>query len=526
MVVVQDSPALRSKYFSMLRVAQMFQDEIRVWLDHADKQYGYVLGRNFSQLQRLKRHMDEMALQNEPFIKKLSLGSKGNEFLTHARLAAERTQVVEFVWNYFRDKLELRLLPQFQHSLWAADLIVYDCYTTIMTHAEEDLAIRLQMDDQGQKLYAKREAPLPYLDVGLRGAVTYRRHATPTLFEGNRFLFKDLYERNRSLPLALIELPANLAQSVWEFVLLGHEVTHDVDGDLNTLHDDLPATVETLLKKSDEKRRNDWMGWTLEVFADLMALRLMGPMYAHRCFQHLAMENVISLKYPGYPSHYLRMLLLLTYLGDYLGFKAESDALKDSWRELFGDLPGEQVAYKDDFGQVIQALMNTPLPALTGQDGKQHAPGELVDFTSKQHKDVETTKGVLLAVVKDLQNAVDDDETLRTEIRKQLGNYVIEKVQGLDGGVREILINESKAPPPARHIASAAYVAFEELLRGNGGEVAVAQRLRLLNLVGQELVKAKQPALTLAGAPVSKDERDYISAQSKNLFALLLPSTE
>src|SRR5436853_4295202 len=121
MVVVQDSPALRGKYFSMLRVARMFQDEIRVWLDHADKQYGYILGRNFSQLQRLKRHMDEMALQNEPFIKKLSLGSKGDEFLTHARLAAERTQVVEFVWNYFRDKLELRLLPQFQHSLWAAD---------------------------------------------------------------------------------------------------------------------------------------------------------------------------------------------------------------------------------------------------------------------------------------------------------------------------------------------------------------------------------------------------------------------
>lgn len=537
MIQAKDSRILQSKFFSIQRAVEVFEAEQQAWVAYADRHplpEKPILGRNFSQISRLQEFVRLMLDQNEPY-KQLSLDSTLEDFLKDADKAVDRTRVIEFVWDYFREKLELRLLPQFEHCLWAADLIAHDCYTTVMDCARTELKI----------LPAGRESPLPYLEPGLmrdgraRGAVTYRAGDEPERFVNFRIaLNQSGYQRNSILPIAVIELPTGLAQNVWEFVVLGHEVTHDIDGDLNTLHTDLPEAIREALKDGDEDRRKRWagekketggglpglpqpkkkekVGWSLEIFADLMALRLMGPAYARWCFQHLTTGDVVSLG-EDYPSNCLRIKLMLTYLRDYLateesGFDdlaAEADALENRWNELFGaDLPADQKEYPTDFGQVIDALMNTRLKALTDKDGQSHTASELARFTREDWKRVEQGKKLLLYVVDKVSHLVgENDDVLRTKIREKLGDWELSK---------------AGKPPAARHVVSAAYLAFEELLAQDETEKKIHGRLRLLNLVGQEFIKGKQPAPKLAVRLLSAQERMQMKAQAEGLFALLL----
>jgi hypothetical protein len=520
MITAKDSPVLRSRYFSVTRASQVFQDEVKDWLAMADKEHGHILGRNFSQMKTLQRSIEMMADKNKP-LAQLALDSTRDEFLESADKAVKLARATEFVWDYFRDKLEQRLVPQLEHCLSAADLIAHDCYRSVMEHRVADLKIPLQ---------EKRETPLPYLEAGLwpggqpRGAVTYRAGDEPQEFGPLKYVFAigSGYERNKNLPIAVIELPVGLAQNIWELVVLGHEVTHDIDGDLNTLHDDLEKAVKTAVANEEEERRLCWEKWGLEVFADLTALRFMGPAYLRRCFQHLATGDVtrISKSYP-YPSNYLRMLLMLTYLKDYSGseghvglgqyLKAEAKTLEQTWRSLYGDPPQDHLPYIGDFDKVIDAMMNASLPALKDQDGKEHTASELVTFTNEHRIAIEDTKENLLAMVKLLPSGEEDVEKLREEAKKM---------------VDESLLSVPGQPPEVRHVASAAYMAFQRLLKEGGGEEDVRRRMMLLNLLAQELVKAKQPKVKLAAPSWKEDDQAHMSARIDSLLDMLVPAAE
>jgi hypothetical protein len=525
MITVNDSPALQRKYFSILRALDVFREELKLWQEHVDdKKYSQILGRNSSQMVRLKLFIDEMLGQAKPYVDKLGPQNGKEDFLLNSDEFTTRFRVIQFVWNYFRGKLDARLTPQFQHSLWTADLIAHDCYKTVMSAVEDrDIPLRAT-GAEGNSLQITGEAPLPYLEGGMRGVATYRRYS-PTPFAG--IMFRDGNERNRFLPIAVIELPAEVAQSMWDLIVLAHEVSHDIDGDLNTLHDDLPNALEAALTDVDATRAKNWKGWALETFADLMALRLMGPAYAHYCFQLLVKENVTADATLQYPSSYLRLLLVLMYLREELGYKDEADEIEKNWSFLYGELPEDQKVYfKHDFRIVIDTLLNNPLPALKAPDNDTHTISKLVEFTVKDNEYVNTTRQALIGVVNKLFAQADNsDDVLRDTIRKELGGYVITHITFVEGGGRDVAITESRQPPALRHVASAAYLTFEDLLK-DAAEKDLPQCLRLLNLVGQELVKAKQPGIKLAGPVLTQDQREYMTEKARRLFDLFALSVQ
>jgi hypothetical protein len=525
---VQDSPTLQQKYFGFLRSKQVLQDEIDSWITAADGLESEtlttagpkkLLGRNFRQLQRLRDSLTDMFEQSAPLVDGLSLSSPRDEFLSKSSQAAGRWQVIAYVWDYFRDKLELRLLPQFRDALWAADLIVNDCYRTPMDRAGQ-LGIALIAKDNEVTVTAKREAPLLFLDARRGTPATHRRHVVDEQNFG-QYDFQGFQKRNRQLPLALIELPSASVQSFWDFVGLAHEVAHDLDGDLNTLHDDLPLSVTKALSSVDDSRRARWTKWTLEVFADLMALRLLGPAYARWSCQTLSSEHVLSIDMPGYPSAFLRVALMAHYLDKQLGLPDEAETVMVRWAQVFGQMPTDQMAYASDFDAVIAALFATPLPSLSAGK-KAHSAAELVTFTGDDQTDIKTTTIVLKYITNELRVDKSGPAELRRRAREKFGKFFIRETLLPGGGRHQIGIAgpAPHVPPRIRHIASAAYFAFEEL----AAETPPSEMGRtndVLNLVAQELVKTKQPSVTLDGP--AEGDKAYIRAQTRRLFETLMP---
>lgn len=127
---------------------------------------------------------------------------------------------------------------------------------------------------------AFREPPLTYL-IAEFGPYTYERATRPSYGGRVNALGSD------SLPIPIIALPWDHLPNPWEFVYLAHEVAHDLEGDLK-LGEPLGAALLGELNKPDEKtgavvpadRVACWKTWQREVFADLVALRQVGPAYA------------------------------------------------------------------------------------------------------------------------------------------------------------------------------------------------------------------------------------------------------
>jgi len=523
MIRVQDSPDLKNKYLSFVRTRSLFKEEIDAWLAFADlKEQRQILGRNFSQMRRLKLFIGEMLDLALPFLNKLRLDAPQDTFLFNTEEAETRLRLAEFLWNYFRTKLATRLTPQFKDALWAADLITYNCYNTVMSKAEELGIPQTRKDVDGSPLRIRGEAPLPYLESGMQGIATLRR------FDQKPFagvMFKDGNERNRMLPIAVIEVPAILMRSMWELVVLAHEVSHDIDGDLNTLHYDLPDAVESAFKDAPDRGAR-WKGWALEIFADLMALRLMGPAYARYCFQLLIKESVTAESSTVYPSNYLRMLLVLYYLREQLDGRAEADEMEKNWRLLFGELPEIQAPYVKDFEIVARTMMETPFAALQDANKQNHRLAELVTFTADDKKYIETTRQILQLIVDRLFPLTDlDEDECRKRIGTEFATYKIREIQFVDRPNRAVSINEAGEPPAARHVASASYLAFEALLKTSTA-AELPRRLNLLNLVAQELVKAKQPAIQLGDDNPGEAERKHMSNQARNLFEMVASSAQ
>jgi hypothetical protein len=65
------------------------------------------------------------------------------------------------VWDFFRDKLELRFSPDFKDVLWLADTVAWDCYRSVMDRAVQSNIVPAAH---------VREPPLTYLTAGYEAA--------------------------------------------------------------------------------------------------------------------------------------------------------------------------------------------------------------------------------------------------------------------------------------------------------------------------------------------------------------------
>ncbi len=310
---------------------------------------------HFSQIEAVKILMDVFKDGQADLINGLQPAGGLTEYLDQSSELVNQILRSQFVWDFFRSKLQLRFDPSYKDSLWLADTIAFDCYRDTMEKAVT--AGIIQRDDF-------REPPLCYFTSEFSPA-TWVRGSYP---EGLRRPRRGEYRT----PIPVIELPWDHAETPWDFLTLAHEVGHDLESDL-ALRDELLQALEAELRAAGapNDRVDVWKDWQAETFADLVALQLVGPAYTDTLMRLLLLpaKEVTSYdKDDPHPTHYVRILMNTTYIRTLIPDGPAAAAQRDvvarhadridaAWRATYGD-PEPLRKFQADFPAVFRALMD------------------------------------------------------------------------------------------------------------------------------------------------------------------------
>ena len=198
----------------------------------------------------------------------------------------------------------------FAPVLAAHDVIANDCYDAVRQGAPRLLA-------------RNALAPITYMEHGYSPA-TKRRGAV---------LARLLGETN---PFPMIRIPWD-RDNPWQTVFL-HECAHNLQADMRIWHENRSAVAKRVLFASGDPMMSAIYGrWHKEIFADLAALLLGGPMAAWGMALFLAHPAPRALTYRhggAHPTGFLRGLILVEMLRR-MGFGAQADRLQRVWQRLY-----------------------------------------------------------------------------------------------------------------------------------------------------------------------------------------------
>jgi hypothetical protein len=285
------------------------------------------------------------------------------------------------LWDFFRDKLDLRFSPTFKEVLWVADTVAWNCYRPVLDLAA-DLGIIIRTE--------LREPPLTYLTAEFSPA-TWVRGSRPE--DGRNYQWG-----SSKIPIPVIELPWDHVENIWEFMTLHHEVAHDLEADLK-LRKPLAASLETVLKAAGVPgdRVQQWLTWQGEVFADLVGLQLGGPAFAETLMHLLLLpKGMVTTFAPEdpHPTHYPRILMNAVYIPTMISnhqvLADHGTQIADRWEAIYGKQP-QFTELSGDFPLVFQALMDTPLPVLQGKSVRH-----LMPYTAADDQRIRNAVGYLL----------------------------------------------------------------------------------------------------------------------------------
>lgn len=408
---------LSEKLQILSRRVMSLPHELDMWIDRAAA--NDALEKNFSQIEALDYFMRKICAKNEDSLSALNINNDVERFLNSALDLTNNVIKSHVIWNFFRDRLELRFVPHFQQLLLMTDLVSHDCYTTIIDRAK---ALYIVPE------HGFREYPITGLMADFSPA-TWTRGCRP----------KALW--NHKLPVPVIDLPWDHLANPWELVTIAHEVGHDIDKDLGNLTKALRPFIASQLNASSisEEHIEQWQKWSEEILADLIGILLSGAafVYVLAGLMTLPKYNVRYINSEAsHPPHYLRTFINTAMLR-YLGLRRLADTLETRWKRLYGEPGNDFKPYLAEIDPVIMTMLDTPVHVLRDQDGKLHTLNELITFTP-------------------------DDQA---KIQKAASNLAA-------GG--------SSVNLPIRHIVSASQLAFEQMIKANdnAGMDALAQRTR------------------------------------------------
>ena len=329
-----------------------FTAEVQDWRDRTTSNVDANL--HFSQLQAIGILMETFAAQQNALLAQMAPAGSETAFTNAAFELAKSIIRSQRVWDFFRDKLDLRFSPAFKDVLWVTDTVAWDCYRPVL-----DAAADAGILDPA----TLREPPLTYLTAEFSPA-TWVRGSRPN--DGREY-----HLGASRLPIPVIEAPWDHVQNIWEFMSLHHEVGHDLEIDLK-LRDALVAKMKQALEQAGvpSERIDRWLEWQGEIFADLVGLQLGGPAFAE------ALMNLIMLPVPmvttldpgdPHPTHYPRILMNAAYIPTMIPghavLAAHGQQIAERWKAIYGNQPQFDDVL-NDFPLVYAALMDTALPEL------------------------------------------------------------------------------------------------------------------------------------------------------------------
>jgi hypothetical protein len=240
--------------------------------------------------------------------------------LERKQVASTRVLYVEGIWDFYFD-LFVQRLSSFGERLLSVDRIAANCY--------EDLYLGIGSAQPTPSLL-----PFSYASSGFSPA-TFRRGVPLARLRFNKNLFP------------LIMLPQHRLDNVWALSSVLHEVSHNLQADLE-LWEEMPARIFQRLTQEGgipPHVARVWARWHKEMMADMFALLLGGPAAVESLMDVVGRAPASTMKFNPlgvHPTSYLRVLISLALLHR-MGFEKTAVELKRVWLRLYPRLTAADI---------------------------------------------------------------------------------------------------------------------------------------------------------------------------------------
>jgi hypothetical protein len=280
---------------------------------------GQDLQKHFSQVQRLDEEFG-------PAVKRLALDAEDTTVADRWRSVEQMVQDLLSVWGYFRDKLAVRLVPDYGRYLAAADDLAWACYQPAQKAAVAERVIDKR---------AVREPPLVCLeDVGSPFSLVRGTDFEGELTASHR-LTGASRELLRRLPVPVIAVPWFQLEHLPDALVIAHEVGHHVLGDLG-LDEEAGRAIHESGAGVEES-------WTAEMFCDVFGTLCAGSAFASSLADFLRLAQVSDDATDLYPPTTTRLALCLGVLElPDVGSETASEALRGRWAHEGLELSDEE----------------------------------------------------------------------------------------------------------------------------------------------------------------------------------------
>lgn len=252
-------------------------------------------------------------------------------------IALTWVRAIEKIWDFYFELFGQRQ-SRFGNWLLGCDRIALDCY--------QDIYMGLDIPQS-----IPSPAPFSFMRTGFSPATT--RRGIPLAKLGQQIN-----------PFPLIQLPYHRLVNPWTLGAILHEVSHNLQTDLN-LRQVIPQAIEQRLLKAGMSRQvaATWKRWHSETIADLSGLLLGGPLIVPSLMDIAALAPETTMHFRAqapHPTPYLR-IFINTELLRRMGFSEEAQHYESVWRRIYpqpraGAIPRDIL---DTFLKANQLMVDT-----------------------------------------------------------------------------------------------------------------------------------------------------------------------
>jgi hypothetical protein len=225
--------------------------------------------------------------------------------------AGHAVKYIEKIWSFFFGLFSQR---QSQYAFWlrAADRIALDCYQAVYTGL-------------GKARSIPTPPPLAFMETD----------ATPSTFRRGVRLSRLGKLQN---PFPIVQLPYHRLINTWTLGAIHHEVSHNIQSDLD-LWKEVPRRILERLTGAgiDPTTSRTWSRWHKEIWADLSGLLLGGPACVASLMDVVGGSPRATLAYSAagvHPTPYLRVFISLELLNR-MGFPQEAEEFHRLWAGMY-----------------------------------------------------------------------------------------------------------------------------------------------------------------------------------------------
>ncbi|WP_199341367.1 MULTISPECIES: hypothetical protein [Nostocales] len=271
------------------------------------------------------------------------------QLMSHKDQAHNLVRMIEQIWDFYLELFGQRQ-SQFGNWLLACDRIALDCYQYIYMGL-------------GRSRSIPAPAPFSYMKTGFSPA-TFRRGIPLTKLS------------QQINPFPLIQLPYHRLVNPWTLGAILHEVSHNLQTDLQ-LRQTIPQAIAKRLLKAGMSKfvAATWTRWHSETFADMSGLLLGGPYVVASLMDIAGRSPQATLNFhPGapHPTPYLRVFIS-TELLRRMGFSKAANNYKSIWQQIYpnpsaGNIPQEILeTFSKANALVVDTICYTPYEELGGR---------------------------------------------------------------------------------------------------------------------------------------------------------------